>query len=135
MLDVLGAGATATSDQDWHEIWKGSKESLGLQDEIERIHSEGRKRPPIAAAVHGTFATSWAHQAGQLIQRNFISYWRTPAYLMAKLALNIVGGLFIGFTFFKSNDTIQGTQNKLFVSFSSVIYLTKSERVVCRPSS
>ena len=35
---------------------------------------------------------------------------------MAKLALNAVGGLFIGFTFFKADDSQQGTQNKLFVS-------------------
>jgi len=35
--------------------------------------------------------------------------------------LNIVGGLFIGFTFFKAKDTIQGTQNKLFSIFMSMI--------------
>jgi ABC-type multidrug transport system permease subunit len=43
-----------------------------------------------------------------------LSYWRDPTYLMSKLSLNIIGGLFIGF-FFKSKDTIQGTRNKLFV--------------------
>lgn len=34
---------------------------------------------------------------------------------MAKIMLNIVGGLFIGFTFFQRNDSLEGTQNKLFV--------------------
>jgi ATP-binding cassette subfamily G (WHITE) protein 2 (SNQ2) len=40
---------------------------------------------------------------------------------MAKLVLNIVGGLFIGFTFWKSKDTLQGTQNKLFAIFMGTI--------------
>jgi ATP-binding cassette, subfamily G (WHITE), member 2, SNQ2 len=31
-------------------------------------------------------------------------------YIMAKLMLNIIGGLFIGFTFFKAKNTIQGTR-------------------------
>ena len=35
---------------------------------------------------------------------------------MAKLMLNIVGGLFIGFTFFKRNNSLEGTQSNLFVS-------------------
>ncbi|RXW13885.1 hypothetical protein EST38_g11969, partial [Candolleomyces aberdarensis] len=38
-----------------------------------------------------------------------------------KLTLNIFGGLFIGFTFFKSEDTIQGSQNKLFAVFMATI--------------
>jgi ATP-binding cassette, subfamily G (WHITE), member 2, SNQ2 len=121
MLDVLGAGATATSEKDWYEIWKKSKESLRLQVELDRIHAAGRSRPPVSASVQGTFATSWAYQVHRLLKRNFISYWRTPTYLMAKLALNIIGGLFIGFSFFKSKDTIQGTQNKLFVSISCFV--------------
>ncbi|KAJ3529193.1 hypothetical protein NM688_g7886 [Phlebia brevispora] len=40
---------------------------------------------------------------------------------MAKIALNIVAGLFIGFTFFKAKDTQQGTQNKLFAIFMGTI--------------
>ena len=34
---------------------------------------------------------------------------------MAKVALNVVAGLLVGFTFFKSKDSLQGTQDKLFV--------------------
>ena len=37
--------------------------------------------------------------------------------LPAIIVLAIVAGLFIGFTFFKSKDTLQGTQDKLFVCF------------------
>ena len=43
--------------------------------------------------------------------------------MLAKLVLNVVAGLFIGFTFFKADDSIQGTQNKLFVSFLRPVIL------------
>jgi len=35
--------------------------------------------------------------------------------------LNIVAGLFIGFTFWKSRDSLQGTQNKMFAIFMATI--------------
>jgi ATP-binding cassette subfamily G (WHITE) protein 2 (SNQ2) len=47
--------------------------------------------------------------------------------------LNIIGGLFIGFTFFKTGDSIQDSQNKLFVSrvvcMSLIFSLTISQAI------
>lgn len=120
MLDIIGAGATATSEFDWYDIWNNSKEARRLQQELEDIHAEGRNRPPVEAAFKSEFATSWLHQTARLLQRDIMAHWRSPTYLMAKLVLNINGGLFIGFTFFMSKDTQQGTQNKLFVSNSDL---------------
>ncbi|KAG6805126.1 hypothetical protein H0H93_005568, partial [Arthromyces matolae] len=96
MLDVIGAGATATSAQDWHEIWLKSDESKRLQTEVETIHSEGRERPAVEATLHHEFATSWFYQVALLLRRNAQAYWRNPTYLMSKISLNIIGGLFIG---------------------------------------
>ncbi|KAG6897004.1 hypothetical protein C0992_004715 [Termitomyces sp. T32_za158] len=116
MLDVIGAGATASSELDWHNIWLKSEESKRVQMEVDDIHAEGRSRPPVQATLHHEFATNWFTQVALLFKRNAQAYWRDPTYLMAKLVLNIIGGLFIGFTFWRSKDTQQGTQNKLFVS-------------------
>lgn len=116
MLDVIGAGATATTSFDWHNIWKSSPESDKLQKDLNDIHSEGRNRPAVEAELHSEFATSWFYQVKELLVRNAEAYWRDPTYLIAKLALNTISGLFIGFTFYKSDDSLQGTQNKLFVS-------------------
>jgi ATP-binding cassette, subfamily G (WHITE), member 2, SNQ2 len=124
MLDVIGAGATAVSTQNWHEIWNASKNVLQLQQELDTIHSEGRSRPPVETTIHSKFATSWLYQMVQLLKRDASAHWRNPTYLIAKLALNAIAGLFIGFTFFKSKDSQQGTQNKLFVRtsiFSAVL--------------
>ncbi|KAH9927376.1 pleiotropic drug resistance ABC transporter [Amylocystis lapponica] len=121
ILDVIGAGATATTVIDWHTMWKQSKERKVLQGEIDAVHAEGHQHPPVTANMQHEFATSWSYQFAALCQRNLQSYWRDPVYLMAKLALNIVAGLLIGFTFFKAKNSIQGTQNKLFAVFMSLI--------------
>ena len=121
MLDVIGAGATATSELDWYSIWCNSKEFLDVQAEINSIHLDGRNRPVLEATIRSEFATRWLYQVNELFIRNARAYWRNPAYIFSKLVLNIVGGLFIGFTFFKAKDTQQGTQDKLFVSPVSVI--------------
>lgn len=115
ILQVIGAGATATADRDWHEIWKGTPEAAAVQDEIELIHAEGRKKPPVGTTLDRKYATSWFYQVRTLTERNMQSSWRDPTYIMSKVALNIVAGIFIGFTFFKAKDSMQGTQNKLFV--------------------
>ncbi|EAU85334.2 ABC transporter [Coprinopsis cinerea okayama7 len=121
MLDVIGAGATATTSFDWYSIWKISPEAACVQQEIEGIYAEGRGRPAVEATLQSEFATSWGYQVKELFYRNVQSYWRDPTYLMAKLVLNAFGGLFVGFTFFNAPNTQQGTQNKLFAIFMITI--------------
>ena len=121
MLDVIGAGATAKSAQDWYSIWKQSPQAAAVSLEIDTIVGEGRQRGAVQTELKTEFATSWSVQVKELLIRNIRAFWRNPTYLMAKLSLNILAGLFIGFTFFKAKDTQQGTQNKLFAIFMSSI--------------
>ncbi|KAG1750901.1 ABC-2 type transporter-domain-containing protein [Suillus lakei] len=94
-----------------------SSEAMQLQVQIEKMHEHGRTRPQQPSARYSVFATSWWHQFVALTQRNFRAYWRDPAYIHAKFVLNVAGGLLVGFTFFQANDSLQGTQNKLFSIF------------------
>lgn len=123
MLDVIGAGATATTDKDWHEVWVNSDKYKTAMEELNKIHGDGRKEPPVSATLKSTFANPWFYQARVVVWRSYLAYWRDPTYLMSKISLNIIGGLFIGFTFFKSKNTIQDTQNKLFVSAQLICYI------------
>lgn len=116
MLDVIGAGATAVSTTDWYNVWKCSPEAAQLQDYINDLHEQGRSHPRQLNDRYSVFATSWSHQFIALTHRNFQAYWRNPTYIRAKFLLNIAGGLLVGFTFFQATDSLQGTQNKLFVS-------------------
>ncbi|KIP09940.1 hypothetical protein PHLGIDRAFT_102023 [Phlebiopsis gigantea 11061_1 CR5-6] len=121
ILQVIGAGASATIDRDWNQIWKESPEAMKLQHEIEAIHEEGRKHPAVETTLHTEFATGWPHQLVTLLHRDLLDHWRNPTIIFSKIALNIVAGLFIGFTFFKSKDSLQGTQDKLFACFMATI--------------
>ena len=113
MLDVTGAGATAISTIDWHDVWKKSPEATATAHEIQRIHSEGRSRPAVETKRHTEYSTSWIHQTSVVVRRSAAAIWRNPTYVTAKFVLNIAAGLFMGFTFWKSPSTKQGIQNKL----------------------
>lgn len=115
LISIPGAGATATTDIDWHSTWKNSDQARIIDKELEDILAEGRARPPVTTELHTEFTTSWPYQVSTLLRRDLQRHWRDPQYLVSKIALNIVAGLFIGFTFWKANNSIQGTQNRLFV--------------------
>lgn len=121
ILDVIGAGATASTDTDWHSIWKSSPQAKAVDEELDILLEEGRKRQAINTEQHSEFSTSWIFQVKTLWERDIVRHWRDPTYLLAKLALNIVAALFIGFTFFQAKDSIQGTQNKIFAVFMSLV--------------
>ncbi len=116
ILEAIGAGATASTDIDWRAAWNRSPEADQVQGELERIHTEGRRKTPVQRRLESEYPTSWWYQMTLLLKRDAEAHWRDPVYLLAKLALNIAGGLIIGFAFFKVERTIQGLQNQLFVS-------------------
>jgi len=116
MLDVIGAGATANSKDDWHAIWANSPENETSLNEIEQINTNGRNRPAVETALRTEYPTSWGTQLLELIKRGYADHYRNSTYLASKLVLNIFAGLFIGFSFWKREDSLQGAQNKLFVS-------------------
>lgn len=95
-MDVIGAGASASTDKDWHAIWESSPEAQDVQREIEEIHAEGRSKGAVEAALQTKFASSWLFQTKELLQRDLRNHWRDPTYLIAKFVLNIAAGLFIG---------------------------------------
>lgn len=114
MLDVIGAGATSKTN--WHNVWILSNECKALEDQLQKILYDGRKRPPVETQSKSDFSTTWLYQLYSLTKRGYKAYHRNPTYVMAKLLLNIAGGLFIGFTFWNAKNTLQGTQDKIFVS-------------------
>ncbi|PCH34845.1 pleiotropic drug resistance ABC transporter [Wolfiporia cocos MD-104 SS10] len=119
ILDVVGAGATASSIIDWHSIWNQSREVLAVQHELAMIRVQGKSRPLERAVSQSEFATSWWYQLVTLLQRDARGLWRDPVYLIAKMAVNILCALIIGFTYFKSKHTMQGTENQLFSIYIS----------------
>lgn len=122
MLEVIGAAPGSHTDIDWFDTWRNSKEYLAVQEELDTLK---RERPGLSrVATRGSdkasyreFAAPFWSQYIEVQKRVFEQYWRTPAYIYAKLALCTLTGLFIGFSFFKATNTRQGLQNQLFGLF------------------
>ena len=128
ILDVIGAGATATTDKDWQKLFAESELAQVLHEEIARCdnavsdnespESVSRSKREYAQPLHvQILVTSW---------RMVIMYWRDPTYIASKIGLNVLGGCFIGSSFWGQGQkyTSAALQNKLFAVFMSLTIST-----------
>jgi len=70
MLDVIGAGATASSETNWHDVWQRSNEAAELQREVDKIRHDGFNSPPVVITRRSEFAAPWSFQVVELIKRS-----------------------------------------------------------------
>ncbi len=120
MLEIVGAGASGKSTQDWHEVWKGSEESKEVQKELDRIHLEKRDEAVAGSESvegHRECAVPFLKQLLHVTIRVFQQYWRTPSYIWGKLLLGVMSALFISFSFYKSDNSQQGLQDSKYKHF------------------
>ncbi|AET39067.1 uncharacterized protein Ecym_3604 [Eremothecium cymbalariae DBVPG len=122
ILEVIGAGATATTSEDWAKIWRNSPEFAKANAEIDKILDELKKtKTPHNLENNDKYATSYFYQFWYVQQRTCKMFFRDLDYIMAKQMLFLVGGLFIGFTFYDVGDSYTGLQNTMFAVFMSVV--------------
>ncbi|GAA5899638.1 hypothetical protein JCM6882_001172 [Rhodosporidiobolus microsporus] len=119
MLEVIGAAPGSQSDIDWHQTWKDSAE---LQDVKAELHELKRAPKPVDKSqqdkwAYKEFAVPLMTQFWEVQKRVFQQYWRSPVYIYSKIALCTLVPLFIGFSFFKADRSMQGLQNQLFSVF------------------
>jgi ATP-binding cassette, subfamily G (WHITE), member 2, PDR len=99
-----------------------SPERAQAMNEIEAFHT--RLENVQSAAVNqqdkGEFAMPFRTQLKAVTIRTFQHYYRSPVYIGGKFILNVLASLFIGFTFYMEDDSVQGFQNKLFAVFFTV---------------
>ncbi|KAL1796346.1 hypothetical protein ACET3X_004886 [Alternaria dauci] len=122
ILEQIGAGATGQATLDWPSVWQSSVERRAITERIEHFESVGRSNSgQKSSAPMRKFATSWWQQYLLVQKRLFVQQWRSPGYINSKLAINVVGGLFMGFTFYKEENSVQGLQNKVFSVFTILL--------------
>ncbi|KAK5796153.1 hypothetical protein VI817_005438 [Penicillium citrinum] len=119
MLEIIGAGASGKSTKDWSRTWNESQEAKGIQTEISRIHDErvSATKDPSEMAQVGEYAMPFTSQVWYVTHRSFQGFWREPSYVWAKIMLATLSSLFIGFTFFKPDSSLQGFQDVIFSAF------------------
>ncbi|KAJ5553854.1 hypothetical protein N7513_003813 [Penicillium frequentans] len=118
MLEIIGAGASGKATQDWGVVWNESQEAKNVQSELNRIHEERASATSNDGETHqGEYAMPLSKQLLYVTHRSFQSFWREPSYVWAKILLATLSSLFIGFTFFKSDSSLQGFQDAIFSAF------------------
>ncbi|KAJ6155247.1 hypothetical protein N7470_005813 [Penicillium chermesinum] len=118
MLDVVNQGPQENSQAlDWVDIWKKSAQNQAVIDELDRMASTPSQTPTTDTPKELEFAMPVGSQIHHVLKRDFQQYYRQPEYIMAKLSLGIVSGLFIGFSFWMSDESNQGFQNTMFSLF------------------
>ncbi|GIZ47704.1 hypothetical protein CKM354_001078900 [Cercospora kikuchii] len=128
MLEIVGDFST-----DWFQIWKDSQQARGVQEEIERIHKDraGAVDSDEDESAHNEFAMPFTTQLAEVTKRVFSQYWRMPSYIMAKLVLSAASGLFIGFSFYQADATLQGMQNVIYGLFMvTTIFSTLVQQIM-----
>ncbi|KAK8019104.1 ABC-2 type transporter-domain-containing protein [Apiospora arundinis] len=127
MLEVIGAAPGSTTNTDWHQAWRDSPEYRAIQDELQRLKSDGAsgktgRRNSMATqdgeASYQEFATPLKDQLFIVSRRVFQQYWRNPSYIYSKFALCCSVSLFIGLTFLNAPLSMQGLQNQMFAIFN-----------------
>ncbi|KAB8235266.1 ABC-2 type transporter-domain-containing protein [Aspergillus alliaceus] len=106
---------------DWVKVWNDSPEHKDILAELDRLHSlQGEADSHSSSVEEGAnneFAMPLYSQLYHVLYRVFQQYLRQPEYIFSKFILGIVSGLFIGFSFWKTDNTQQGFQNSLFSIF------------------
>ncbi|KAL8673294.1 MAG: hypothetical protein Q9168_002292 [Polycauliona sp. 1 TL-2023] len=124
ILEVTGSGSGGETTGDWGEVWNASDEHAVVKAELARMKDVLSRQPGLIEDPDQLrpFAASFGCQLRIVLQRVFKQYWRTPSYLYSKFALCFFSlileqAMFIGFSFWKTPNSLQGLQNQLFAVF------------------
>ena len=120
MLATIGAAPGAHTDTDWPAVWRQSNEYAQVQAELAKLRglaSVSENQSHHRESDYADFAASFSQQLWLVLLRTFQQYWRTPSYIYSKASMAVISTLFIGFSFFRSDNTQQGLQNQMFGVF------------------
>jgi ABC-type multidrug transport system permease subunit/ABC-type multidrug transport system ATPase subunit len=118
MLEAIGAGNPDYKGKDWGDVWAASPEHHQRTLEIQQMIAEARKKDTGSELIDDReFAMPLSTQISAVVRRSFVSYWRTPDYMIGKFVLHIVTGLFNTFTFFRLGNSVIDFQSRLFSIF------------------
>jgi ABC-type multidrug transport system ATPase subunit len=90
MLEIAGSKDLG---HDWHQIWKDSPEKKAVEQRILDIRRKGDEVPTTVETFDGEFAAPLVQQLRLVTIRVFQQYWRSPSYIISKLALAILSSL------------------------------------------
>ncbi|KAG6000801.1 hypothetical protein E4U43_001501 [Claviceps pusilla] len=121
MLNAIGAGDPNYSGPDWGDVWARSEQHEQRGREISELVEKRKKTEPSKSLKDDReYATSLSFQTAAVVKRSFVSYWRTPEYIVGKFMLHILTGLFNCFTFWRLGYSTTDFQSRLFSIFMTL---------------
>ncbi|WFD34806.1 hypothetical protein MCUN1_001650 [Malassezia cuniculi] len=127
ILEAIGAGATATTDKDWPQLFKDSPMAVELDNTLKEIMAR-RSNGYVENSTGNDreYAQSVGAQTIVTVKRLFLAYWRNPQYLVGKLALNFIAGAMSGSGFWDQGrkQSNVALQNKIFSIFLALAIST-----------
>ncbi|KAF3168493.1 hypothetical protein TWF225_011796 [Orbilia oligospora] len=126
MLEVIGAAPGTHSEIDWPSVWKLSPEYREIRLELARLRDPVGSPSAVADEVISgaqQFAAPFTAQLFLVLKRVFEQYWRTPSYIYSKMLLAVGCSMLIGFSFFMSENTMQGLNNQMFGVFAFIFVI------------
>lgn len=124
MLKVIGAAPGSHTEIDWFETWRNSPELATMHKKLDEMKLQLSGTEQDDPSLKKSFAISTWRQFFLVTQRVFQQYWRTPSYIWSKIFQSVISPLFVGFTFFKADNDIQGMQNQMFSVFIFLLIFT-----------
>ncbi|KAJ5159716.1 multidrug resistance ABC transporter [Penicillium canariense] len=127
MLDVIGAAPGSHTEIDWFDTWRKSPEYARIQEHLAELKQERSQQVDLTRAnsdqnhedkaSYREFAAPFSEQVREVQLRVFQQIWRSPTYIYSKALLCVSSALFVGFSLFRTPNTIQGLQNQMFAIF------------------
>ncbi|CZT44690.1 probable ABC transporter [Rhynchosporium secalis] len=130
IMEIIGCTPGSHSEIDWSDVWRSSPEYAQLHRELDRMEqglAQGAIQNFALDDDYKEFAAAFSVQLWECIKRVNQQYWRTPSYIYSKTAMCVGTALFLGFTFYKADKSLQGLQNQVFSIF---MLLTQSSNLV-----
>lgn len=125
LLEVIGAGATASVNEDWHQLWAKSPESKAVHKKLQTMIRDSAVKIASRTTDHreleAKYAAPYRVQFAQVFRRTWTQFSRDLVYLKAKIMLMVLGGLVHGFSFWRVKHTVIGMQNTMFANFMAIV--------------
>ena len=91
MLEAIGAGNPDYKGKDWGDVWARSTEFNERSQEIQQMIEERRNASKSSKTDDNReYAMPLGTQINTVVHRSFVSYWRSPDYMIGKFMLHIV---------------------------------------------
>ncbi|KAM0080893.1 hypothetical protein ACKRZS_006944 [Fusarium odoratissimum] len=117
MIDVVSG---TSSNQDWHHLWLDSPEHKQSITDLDNMIQTASSKSPATKDDGHEFAASMITQTRIVTHLMNTALYRNTDYIMNKIMLHVVSGLFNGFTFWKIGNNIKDLQNTLFAIFNFI---------------